>query len=240
MARRVLELQSRIDRAAAAILGRIPLERTRRLAKRCSELGYWRSRLAAEGGLLGFHYERFFTEHFGLSAADYSGKRILDIGCGPRGTLDWADAATERVGLDPLADSYRKLTGGRQRMTYVRGRAESIPFRDGRFDVVASFNSLDHVDDLAAAVSEITRVTAAGGTLLLLTDVGHEPTLSEPQQFSWDVLGRFADGWELVREHRFEKVHAGMMESLDAGVRWDETNPAPRAGILSARLRRVS
>jgi ubiquinone/menaquinone biosynthesis C-methylase UbiE len=40
------------------------------------------------------------------------------------------------------------LNGGLHGMTYVAARSEEIPFPEGYFDVVSSFNSLDHVDDL--------------------------------------------------------------------------------------------
>lgn len=70
--------------------------------------------------------------------------------------------ASERVGLDPLVDGYRALGIGQHKMTYVKGGSEKIPFPDGHFDIVTSFNSLDHVDNLDATVAEITRVTAPG------------------------------------------------------------------------------
>jgi hypothetical protein len=67
------------------------------------EMEYWKSRVAAEGRLKNGHYLELYTSHFGLEPEFYRGKRILDIGCGPRGSLEWADMAAERIGLDPLA-----------------------------------------------------------------------------------------------------------------------------------------
>jgi SAM-dependent methyltransferase len=212
----------------------MPLPAARRLAKRRAEIEYWKRRAAAEGGLTGTHYERFFTTYFGLVRADYDGRRVLDVGCGPRGTLEWADMAAERVGLDPLADAYRELGSGAHAMTYVQAAAEAIPFGDAHFDVVSAFNSMDHVDDLDAAIAEIARVTRPGGMLLLLTDVGHDPTFTEPQSFSWDVTTRFAPAFEVERESRIAHTGPGMMESLDASVPADGAS-----GILSALLRRV-
>ena len=93
------------------------------------------------------HYAHFYTTHFGFEEEYYRGKRVLDIGCGPRGSLEWAAMAEERVGLDPLADSYRELGTDAHAMDYCCAPAEKIPYPDGHFDVVCSFNSLDHVDD---------------------------------------------------------------------------------------------
>jgi 2-polyprenyl-3-methyl-5-hydroxy-6-metoxy-1,4-benzoquinol methylase len=79
----------------------------RRRAKHWLELRYWRQRATTLTN--NEHYAYFFTEHFGIDREFYAGKRILDIGCGPRGSLEWADEAAERVGADPLADEYLKL-----------------------------------------------------------------------------------------------------------------------------------
>jgi len=55
----------------------------------------------------------------------------LDIGCGPRGSLEWADMTKERYGLDPLANEYLKLGADKHKMKYVASGAEKIPFEDG-------------------------------------------------------------------------------------------------------------
>lgn len=145
------------------------------------ELSFWQGVARREdGNLRNDHYEWFYTSYFSLTPADYQDRRILDIGCGPRGSLEWADVASERIGLDPLVDQYRELGIGQHKMTYVNSGSESIPFPDGYFDIVTSFNSLDHVDDLDKTVSEIARVTTSGGMLLIISDVNHVPTPTEP------------------------------------------------------------
>lgn len=48
------------------------------------ELSYWKNIKAKEGVLSNRHYMYFYTTHFGLDEAFYKGKKILDIGCGPR------------------------------------------------------------------------------------------------------------------------------------------------------------
>ena len=120
--------------------------------KELHEFSYWKERRRTEGTLWNDHYQYFYTDHFSLSPNFYSGKRVLDIGCGPRGSLEWADMASERIGLDPLANRYLKLGAADHKMRYVSAHSESIPFSDGYFDVVCSFNSLDHVSNLEATM----------------------------------------------------------------------------------------
>ena len=207
--------------------------------KRRGELSYWSSRKREEGRLANEWYERFYTEHFSLSVADYAGKRVLDIGCGPRGSLEWAAAASERVGLDPLADEYSELGARAHAMTYAAARAESIPYADGYFDVVCSFNSLDHVDDLHAAIGEIKRVAAVGGLVLLLTDVHDEPTPQEPVCFGWDVVSLFAPELAPQSLRCYEKRGGGMYQSIEQGVLFDHADLRQRYGVLSVRFVRV-
>lgn len=208
--------------------------------KHRSELAYWRERRThgpLEQGVP--FYRWFFCDFFGLGPDDYLGRRVLDIGCGPRGSLEWADMAAERVGLDPLADEYVRLHERPQLMRYVAGGAEDIPFDDGHFDFVSTFNSLDHVDDVAAAIAEITRVTRPGGSLLFACDVGHEPTPTEPQAFGWEILDRFAGAWEVVWRRDFERPTGNMYDNLHQHKRpFDHENPRPRPGVLTAYLRR--
>ncbi len=203
--------------------------------KEQSELGYWQSRKRAEGTLSNDHFAYFYTQHFGLDPSHYTNKRVLDIGCGPRGSLEWATMAAERVGLDPLADTYRHLGTDAHDMRYVAASAESIPFPDNYFDVVCSFNSLDHVDNLELAVAEIVRVTAVDGLFLLLTDIHERPTVLEPQSFSWDVVDRFQPTLRLVDTQHYEK-RAGMYESIRNGVDFDHSNESRRYGVLSAKF----
>lgn len=207
---------------------------------RSGELAYWSERKDSEGLLENSWFKHFYTTHFGLSSDDYTGKRILDIGCGPRGSLEWATMARERVGLDPLADEYRLLGADEQSMAYVAGGAESIPFTDGYFDIVCSFNSLDHVDNLDDAIGEMKRVARIGGLVLLLTDVHEDPTPQEPVCFGWDVVDLF--GPELAPQviACYEKSGGGMYQSVDQAILFDHADPVSRYGVLSARFVRMN
>jgi|GEM_PF-740745 len=203
------------------------------------ELAYWRKQKDREGTLSNKHYEQYYTSHFGFSREFFKDKRLLDIGCGPRGSLEWADMTAERVGLDPLAESYLKLGADQHRMRYVAAPSEAIPFPDGHFDVVMSFNSLDHVEDLDRTIAEIMRVVKPDGYFLLLTDVNHSPTPCEPVEFSWDVVERFAAAFDLVAQSQFEKpVVGGLYKGVTEAVPYDHGKPGKRYGILSAKFRK--
>jgi SAM-dependent methyltransferase len=204
--------------------------------KRASELSYWREQKATEGTLGNEHYRMLFTDLFGLDAGFYRGKRVLDIGCGPRGSLEWADEASRRVGLDPLADDYRELGTDAHAMEYVAAGSEAMPFADGEFEVVTSINSLDHVDDLERTAAEIKRVTRPDGHLVLAVEVGHDPTWTEPQSLSWDACDVFAPEFEVVSRGEYERDEGWMFDAALRRERFDHADTRPRTGILTAVL----
>ena len=199
-------------------------------------LYHWIERKAIEGDLHNKHFKQFYTDHFGLDGSFYAGKKIMDIGCGPRGSLEWANMAAECVGLDPFAKAYLKLGADKHNMMYVPAYAENMPFPNGHFDIVSSFNSFDHVDDLGKTISEIVRVVAPGGTFLLITDIRTYSTICEPQVFSWDIVDKFKPYFDIGEIRHYEYTENGIYESVLAGVIYDHYNTANRKGVLSARF----
>jgi ubiquinone/menaquinone biosynthesis C-methylase UbiE len=143
-----------------------------------------------------------YTEVYNLQRKDYNAKRILDIGCGPCGSLEWADMATQRVGLDPLMPKYLKLGALGHKMEYITAGSENIPFPDGYFDIVTCLNALDHVDDLDATIREIKRITKQGGFFLLSVEIDHPPTATEPITVNDSALRKFGPEFEMVSEFR--------------------------------------
>ena len=205
-------------------------------AKAAHELKFWQGIHRFEGGTLRHeHYERYYTSVFGLRRDYYAGKRVLDIGCGPRGSLEWATDAAERVGLDPLVEQYRRFGIDRHAMQYVAASSERMPLPDERFDIVAAFNSLDHVRDLGATIREIERVTKPSGDLLIIVETAHTPTITEPIHIPWTLAERFST-FQVVSERRLAMSHAGVYESVSANV--SHTTADEDGGLLLLHLRK--
>lgn len=203
--------------------------------KRLAALPHWLYKYAEEGSLQNNHFQYYYTDHVGLDYKAYSEKRVLDIGCGPRGSLEWAENATKRVGVDPAKDLYQPLGISDQSMEYIDSKAENLPFEDESFDIVISGNSLDHVEDIDQSIEEIKRVTAHGGTFILITGVNEEETLQEPQTLTWDIIHRFEPEFEVVYQDRRHKDQPGIYESAKHGSKYDMDSDEG-IGVLSARF----
>ncbi len=98
--------------------------------------------------------------------ARLDGARILDAGCGVgmyTGQFRRFSPHVTGVEVDPsvAAQAAARLPG------IVLAPAEALPFADGSFDVVFSHEVIEHVTDDAAAASEMVRVTAPGGRIVL-------------------------------------------------------------------------
>lgn len=91
--------------------------------------------------------------------------RALEIGCGEgRVSRDLRSRGYDVTGLDvapTLVDAARDVDPDG---AYVLGDAAALPFDDGRFDLLVSYNSLIDVEDMPAAVAEAGRVLRPGGS----------------------------------------------------------------------------
>lgn len=124
----------------------------------------------------------------------FAGKTILDLGCGPY-PLSIAFEDCHIVGLDPLVLEYEAagfpLSEFTDRVTFVRGFAEDMPFSSNSFDAIISVNAIDHVDDFAGAAREISRVLKKDGALRMQVHY-HAPKKLEPNALSDDeILAHF-------------------------------------------------
>ena len=102
----------------------------------------------------------------------FSGRRLLEIGCG-MGT-DLASFARGGANVHAVDLTPRHLAIARQRLLsedhpvrLARSDGEALPFPSDAFDVVYSFGVLHHTPGTETAVEEIRRVLKPGGTAVI-------------------------------------------------------------------------
>jgi demethylmenaquinone methyltransferase/2-methoxy-6-polyprenyl-1,4-benzoquinol methylase len=101
------------------------------------------------------------------------GMRILDVATGT-GLVAFglARRGANVVGLDQsehmLAGARRRLSTEPEladRVSFIQGEAEQLPFADGEFDALSFTYLLRYVDDRAATMRELARVVNPGGRI---------------------------------------------------------------------------
>ena len=116
---------------------------------------------------------------WGLKAAGIQlTDRVLDVGCGGGKAISRILEETRRevAGIDhspeavKTARSVNRAAVSSGRLRIVESSVESLPFRDGFFDVVTAFETTYFWPELQAALTEIHRVLNRGGRLVIANE----------------------------------------------------------------------
>jgi len=118
----------------------------------------------------------FFTTYFpGIDMSKYAGKEVLDVGCFTGGRLvSWAEryALRRADGIDinwVFVDAARRFARLKEAPAhFVASVGEHLPYRAGTFDVVTSYDVLEHVQDVERVMAECWRVLRPGGELFVV------------------------------------------------------------------------
>jgi SAM-dependent methyltransferase len=165
----------------------------RLVRKHDAELSFWRSRFAADKGKFGnSQYERLLLAIAEEPSDNFlSGKIVADFGCGPRGSLVWANSAFLRIGIDVLADRYAdEFTDNivSHGMIYLKSTENVIPLPSDFVDVMFTLNAMDHVDNFPVMCKEIIRVLKPGGEFIGSFNLEEPRSVSEPQQLTERII----------------------------------------------------
>jgi ubiquinone/menaquinone biosynthesis C-methylase UbiE len=178
-----------------------------------------------EGEVLGrFHAEVVArTTDLALACAK-SPKRVLDVGCGTgqllRQLAERLPHAAELTGVDAAQGMIEAANSADNRLRYLQGTAERLPFEDASFDLVISTTSFDHWTDQAAGLAECHRVLAPGGRFvladlfslaLLPTLIGGRSDRARTRLRATKLLA--AAGFRSVTWHR---LHSGIIRAVTA------------------------
>jgi SAM-dependent methyltransferase len=118
--------------------------------------------------------EEIHLSRYRFAASYTGGKRVLDIACGigygsyllagegKAKHVDGADISKEAI--EAAKDRYPAPT-----LSYHHVDGGRLPFADSSFDVVVSFETIEHVESPAAFLGELRRVLVQGGRLIIST-----------------------------------------------------------------------
>jgi len=113
-----------------------------------------------------WYWQRMLAHGFTLDYEFFAGKSVLEVGCGPAGIIFQLHNTKSRAGLEPM-DLKDLIIDGKRISIVKKGIGEEIPFENESFDVVLSFNALDHSVNPLKVIQEIQRVLRKNGDFLL-------------------------------------------------------------------------
>jgi SAM-dependent methyltransferase len=159
------------------------------------------------------------------------GKHVLDFGCGTGyGTHRLADACADIVGVDISAPAIEFAT---RTYTAPNLRYEAIlplpehraPFPDASFDVIVSFQVIEHIEAVQTYVDELDRLLVRGGVAIVATP--DRATRLFPGQRPWN------------RYHVVEYDRAGLRSVLATRFSELEVQHMTAPGVEDIELRRA-
>jgi SAM-dependent methyltransferase len=143
-------------------------------------------------------FKAFIAPLVADAAAGRRNLRLLDCGCGTGHNLALLAPYGRAFGFDLTAGGLtRARATGRP---VVRAEMTRMPFRDGSFDLLTSFDVLQYVDDDDAGMREMWRLLRPGGTAIVTASAmqvlrgGHAGAWPEVRRYTKAQIRRIAEG----------------------------------------------
>nr|TKW41109.1 hypothetical protein SEVIR_1G292300v2 [Setaria viridis] len=145
--------------------------------------------------------------HVALDDPEKKPKTIVDVGCGIGGSSRYLakkyGAQCKGITLSPVqaerGNALAAAQGLSDQVSLQVADALEQPFHDGQFDLVWSMESGEHMPDKRKFVSELARVAAPGGTIIIVTwchrNLEPSETSLKPDEVS--LLKRICDAYYL-------------------------------------------
>lgn len=166
------------------------------------------------------------AQYTDLDSTWFSGKRVLDAGCGSgRFSYAMASMGAEVTAVDQSASAVARaaeVCAGLPANFRQHNLLEPLPFTEG-FDLVWSFGVLHHTGDTYRALQNIVHFVKPGGYLFLM--LYGEPTFSDLGSFAYyiEVENMRRDTTAMTFDQRHE--HIIKLKGKNAGGWFDAVSP---------------
>jgi len=158
----------------------------------------------------------FHLATYAYAATFAAEKRVLDLGCGSGyGTAMLARVAASITGVDVAADAiaHARSHYARDNLDFLAIEAHKpLPFTAASFDLVTSFQVIEHVSDVRAYLREIRRVLTPHGLFIAVTpDRSARLFRFQKPWNAWHLTEYDAGGLRSVLETEFRDVRIEKM-----------------------------
>lgn len=166
---------------------------------------------------------------------DFTGKRVLDIGCGEGTALFYLQEhyGITGVGVDiteSLIQKNQEKAADYPGLRFERGEQKSLNFPSNEFDIVLSWGVVEHIKEYIHALAEARRVLKKDGVLVLI----------QPNSWSFGVVQevflRLTGKWRFGDQKDFSHRH---LRKILEGLGYYDLAVATRAPYKDMAVTRV-
>ena len=159
-------------------------------------------------------------------------KRVLDVACGEGyGSKLLAEQAASVVGVDVSVEVIEHATrryGSLAGLGFRLGDCERLDFPDASFDVIVSFETIEHVPNQEQVLAELRRILAPDGVLIISTP--NKKTYSDDRAYQneFHVREFYRAEFESFLKVQFPRVHLYGQKLMMHSVIWPEACQADK------------
>lgn len=163
-------------------------------------------------------------------------KKVLDIACGEGyGSNLMSEFAKEVVGVDLSSKiiDHAQNKYIKSNLSFLVGSASSIPFENDTFDVVVSYETLEHLYEHEEMISECHRVLKNNGILIISTP--EKKTYSDKSNYNNKHHTRelYLNEFKDLISSQFEFINVYFQKFLNTSLIFNEFNNNPKISYLS-------
>lgn len=177
-------------------------------------------------------YEHWHRYVFALPLV--AGKRVLDLACGEGyGSALLARKASHVVGVDyeEQAVAHARKVYRAENLEYRQGDATRLDWDSEPFDVVVSFETIEHVENQAGMLDSIQRVLKPAGVLLISSPDRKHYSDETGYKNPYHVRELYREEFEHMLRQRFERVRVWGQRLLFASALWPLDRAVKRGGM---------
>ena len=152
-------------------------------------------------GLFDRTRQEFHLARYRFAASRAQGMSVADVACGVGyGTrmirVEGGAASCVGVDIDPQTIAYARETHGAAAVSFVQAAAEDTGLTSGEFDLVVSFETIEHVAEPTRLLEEFYRLLRPNGVLIISTpnDWALEDSPFHLQQYTAKSFGEVLEG----------------------------------------------